>query len=251
MQEFTIKQTILDYRSKEAFKTLRTNIEFSGEDTKVIFLTSTTPNEGKSTVSFELAQSFAQNGMKTLLIDADLRKSVMKSRGKKGKVKYGLTHYLSGKTTFENALCASDVDNFYMIFAGPVPPNPSELLGNERFKNMIEASRKMFDIVIVDTPPIGSVIDAAVVSKFCDGGILVIGCGDISYRYARKSKEQLELAGCKILGCVLNKVNFQATAIMANTMASIMVNIMVNITANTMASIMAITAMKTINLMNI
>ena len=68
MQEFTIKQTILDYRSKEAFKTLRTNIEFSGEDTKVIFLTSTTPNEGKSTVSFELAQSFAQNGMKTLLI---------------------------------------------------------------------------------------------------------------------------------------------------------------------------------------
>ena len=61
MQEFTIKQTILDYRSKEAFKTLRTNIEFSGEDTKVIFLTSTTPNEGKSTVSFELAQSFAQN----------------------------------------------------------------------------------------------------------------------------------------------------------------------------------------------
>lgn len=181
--------------------------------------------------------------MKTLLIDADLRKSVMKSRGKKGKVKYGLTHYLSGKTTFENALCVSDVDNFYMIFAGPVPPNPSELLGNDRFKNMIEASRKMFDIVIVDTPPIGSVIDAAVVSKFCDGGILVIGCGDISYRYARKSKEQLELAGCKILGCVLNKVNFQATAIMAN--------IMVNITANTMASIMAITAMKTINVMNI
>ena len=212
MQEFTIKQTILDYRSKEAFKTLRTNIEFSGEDTKVIFLTSTTPNEGKSTVSFELAQSFAQNGMKTLLIDADLRKSVMKSRGKKGKVKYGLTHYLSGKTTFENALCVSDVDNFYMIFAGPVPPNPSELLGNDRFKNMIEASRKMFDIVIVDTPPIGSVIDAAVVSKFCDGGILVIGCGDISYRYARKSKEQLELAGCKILGCVLNKVNFSSNS---------------------------------------
>ena len=70
MQEFTIKQTILDYRSKEAFKTLRTNIEFSGEDTKVIFLTSTTPNEGKSTVSFELAQSFAQNGMKTLRMSA-------------------------------------------------------------------------------------------------------------------------------------------------------------------------------------
>lgn len=84
-----------------------------------------------------------------------------------------------------------------MIFAGPVPPNPSELLGNDRFKNMIEASRKMFDIVIVDTPPIGSVIDAAVVSKFCDGGILVIGCGDISYRYAKSQKNSLNLQAAK------------------------------------------------------
>ena len=130
-----------------------------------------------------------------------------------------------------------------MIFAGPVPPNPSELLGNDRFKNMIEASRKMFDIVIVDTPPIGSVIDAAVVSKFCDGGIPCNRMWRYKLQICKKVKEQLELAGCKILGCVLNKVNFQATAIMANTMASIMVNI----TANTMA----ITAMKTINLMNI
>ena len=93
MQEFSVKQSNLDFRTREAYKMLRTNIEFSGDNNKVIFITSSTPSEGKSTVSFELAMSFAQNGMKTLLIDADTRKSVMKNRGKKGKIKYGLTHY--------------------------------------------------------------------------------------------------------------------------------------------------------------
>ena len=89
MQDMEIKQTNLDFRAREAFKTLRTNIEFSGDNIKVIAITSATPNEGKSSISFELALSFAQAGKKTLLIDADLRKSVMRSRYKRGKVKYG------------------------------------------------------------------------------------------------------------------------------------------------------------------
>ncbi|MFQ7394556.1 MAG: polysaccharide biosynthesis tyrosine autokinase [Lachnospira eligens] len=102
-------------------------------------------------------------------------------------------------------LYASDVPNFCMIFAGPVPPNLSELVGNDRFVKMVEEARATFDMIIIDTPPI-SVIDAAVISKVCDGGILVIGAGDISYKFARKSKEQLEMTGCK-LGCVLTKVD--------------------------------------------
>lgn len=207
MQEFSVKKSYLDFRTREAYKMLRTNIEFSGDNNKVIFITSTTPGEGKSTVSFELAMSFAQNGMKTLLIDADTRKSVMKNRWRKGKIKYGLTHYLSGKNELTDVISVSDEPNFCMIFAGPVPPNPSELVGNDRFAELIESARETFDMIIVDTPPIGSVIDAAVMSKFCDGGILVIGAGDISYKFARKSKEQLDLVGCKILGCVLNKVD--------------------------------------------
>lgn len=207
MQEFSVKQSNLDFRTREAYKMLRTNIEFSGDNNKVIFITSSTSSEGKSTVSFELAMSFAQNGMKTLLIDADTRKSVMKNRGKKGKIKYGLTHYLSGKNELKDVICVSDVPNFCMIFAGPVPPNPSELVGNDRFAKMVEEARATFDMIIIDTPPIGSVIDAAVISKVCDGGILVIGAGDISYKFARKSKEQLEMTGCKLLGCVLNKVD--------------------------------------------
>lgn len=207
MQQFEVNQRDMDFRAKEAFKTLRTNIEFSGEDIKVIALTSSTPNEGKSSVAFELATSFAQAGKRTLLIDADLRKSVMRSRYKRGNVKYGITNCLVGKKSFTDVLCETDIPNFYMTFAGPVPPNPSELLGGKKFKRIIDECRNAFDIVIVDTPPIGSVIDAAIISKSCDGVIMVMEAGAISYRFAKKSKEQLEVAGAKILGVVLNKVN--------------------------------------------
>lgn len=210
MQEIILNQDVLDFRTKEAYKTLRTNIEFSGVGIHAICVTSCIPGEGKSSISFELAHSFAQNGKRTLLIDADLRKSVMRARHKKGKIRYGLTNYLAGQTSFEEILCVSDISNFYLIYAGPVPPNPSELLGSAKFQKLLEAGRKVFDVIIVDTPPLGSVIDAAVVSKNCDGAVIILESGAISYRYVRKVKEQLDMAGCKILGCVLNKVNFSA-----------------------------------------
>ena len=207
MQAIELKERLMDYRSKEAFKMLRTNIDFTGGDLKVICITSCTPNEGKSNISFEVAKSYAQMGKKVLLVDADLRKSVMRQRHKKGKVRLGLVNFLARKCEFEEALCATDIKNLYMIFSGPVPPNPSELLGNKRFVSMIERAREEYDMVIIDTPPLGSVIDAAVVSKCCDGAVIVIAAGNVSYRFARKVKEQLDVAGCRILGCVLNKVD--------------------------------------------
>ena len=207
MQDIEINRSELDFRAKEAFKTLRTNIEFSGEDMQVIGITSATPNEGKSSVSFELAVSFAQAGKKTLLIDADLRKSVMKNKYKRGKIRYGLTNCLVGRKEMEEAICCTDVNGFYMIFSGPVPPNPSELLGNRKFEHIVEEARKEFDIIIIDTPPVGSVIDAAVISKKCDGMVVVMESGAISYRFAKKIKEQLEVAEAKVLGVVLNKVD--------------------------------------------
>ena len=202
-----MKERLLDYRSKEAFKMLRTNIDFTGGDLKVICITSCTPNEGKSNISFEVAKSYAQMGKKVLLVDADLRKSVMRQRHKKGKVRLGLVNYLVGKCEFDEALCETDVKNLYMIFSGPVPPNPSELLGNKKFAQMVANVREEYDMIIIDTPPLGSVIDAAVVSKCCDGAVIVIAAGSVSYRFARKVKEQLDVAGCRILGCVLNKVD--------------------------------------------
>lgn len=166
-----------------------------------------TPNEGKSTVSFELALAFADAGKKTLLIDADMRKSVMRSRYKRGRVHYGLTNYLAGMQSVDEVTCSTDVKNFNMIFAGPVPPNPSELLGNARFAALVEEARANYDIVIIDTPPVGSVIDAVVVSKNCDGVAVVMGAAEISHKFARRIKNQLEVANAKVLGVILNKVN--------------------------------------------
>ena len=179
MQHIELKNEELDFRTKEAFKTLRTNIDFSGDEVKVICITSCTPNEGKSSTSFELAKSYAQMGKKVLLVDADLRKSVMRERHKKGKVRLGLANYLVGKAEFDEALCETDVKNLYMLFSGPVPPNPSELLGNKRFVKMIEDARENYDMVIIDTPPLGIVIDNEVFYKCCDCAVIVIASVEI------------------------------------------------------------------------
>ena len=196
-----------DYRIREAFKTLRSNIEFCGGDVKVIAVTSCTPNEGKSSVAMEMARAFAEAGSKTMLIDADMRKSVLVGRYKTGAVRKGLTHCLIGKANYLEVMCETNVPNLYVTFSGPVPPNPSELLGGEKFRSILNVLRSSFDYVIVDTPPLGSVIDAAVAAKSCDGTVLVIESNAISYRFAQKVKEQLDKTGSRILGVVLNKVD--------------------------------------------
>lgn len=196
-----------DYRAKEAFKTLRSNIEFCGEDIKVISVTSCTPNEGKSSIAMEMAMAFAQAGNKTMLIDADMRKSVLVGRYKTGAVKLGLTHTLIGKHNYTDVMCQTNIPNLYVTFAGPVPPNPSELLGSSKFEAIIKSLKGAFDYVIIDTPPLGSVIDAAVAAKNCDGTVLVIESNAISYRFAQNVKEQLDKTGSRILGVVLNKVD--------------------------------------------
>ena len=197
----------MDFRTREAYKTLRANLEFAGDDVKVIAVTSCTPNEGKSSISMNLAKAIAESGKKVILIDADLRKSVLVGRYKTGAVKFGLTHYLSGQKKFNEVYCITNIPNLYVAFSGPVPPNPSELLGGKYFNNMVVKLREHFDYVIIDTPPLGSVIDSAIVSKQCDGCVIVIASNEISYKFAQKVKEQLEVAECRILGCVLNKVN--------------------------------------------
>ena len=197
----------LDFRTKESYKTLRTNLEFSGRDRKVISVTSCTPNEGKTSVSFQLALSVAEGGKRVVLVDADLRKSVLKGRYKTNASRYGLSHYLSGQASIADVTCKTNIENFYVIFSGPVPPNPSELLGNDAFRLLLEYLRNEYDYVIVDTPPLGSVIDGAVAAQYCDGTVVVIESGAISYKFAQKVKEQLEKVDCRILGVILNKVN--------------------------------------------
>lgn len=209
MQEIVLKNLSKDYRSNEAYKTLRTNIEFSGADKRVIVFTSCTPDEGKSTVSLALAASLAENEKKVLFIDADLRKSVMLGRHKIMGELNGLSHFLSGQEELKDVICKTQEPGLNVILAGVIPPNPAELLGNHRFEAMIEGARAAYDYVIIDAPPLGNVIDAAIIAKYSDASVLVIAASTISYKFARSVKEQLEKAGCPILGAVLNKVDMK------------------------------------------
>ncbi len=207
MQEVKLQFGQSDYRMQEAFKTLRSNIEFCGGDVRIIAVTSCTPNEGKSSVAMEMAKSFAEAGNRTILLDADMRKSVLVGRYRTGAVKMGLTHCLIGRAKFSEVICSTNVQDLYVAFAGPVPPNPSELLGSGAFESILKNLKNLFDYVIIDTPPLGSVIDAAVVAKQCDGTVFVVESNAVSHKFAQRVKEQLDMTGCRILGVVLNKVD--------------------------------------------
>ena len=201
------KITDLDFKTKEAYKTLRTNVQFCGNDVKIISLTSCVPNEGKSMVSFNLAISMAETGKKVLFIDADLRKSVLIGRYKINKAIKGLTQYLSGVEQLDDVRYGTNLKNMDLILSGPVTQNPAELLNNEKFTELLETARKEYDYVIIDTPPIGQVIDPAIVAQQTDGVIFLISQANISYKYAQKQIEQMRKSGCRILGAVLNKVD--------------------------------------------
>lgn len=196
-----------DYFYEEAIKTLRTNIQFAGMDIKTITVTSCYPNEGKSDIAFQLAKEIGNMNKKVLFVDADIRKSSMVSRYQVKQKVTGLSQYLSGQAGRNEIFYNTNFPNLDIIFAGPLAPNPSELLEQASFEALMEFERSFYDYVIVDTPPIGNLIDAAVVAKQCDGAILVIESGLVSRRVAEKAKDQLEKSGCRVLGAVLNKVD--------------------------------------------
>ena len=196
-----------DYSSREAYKTIRTNLEFCGDDVNVIAITSCVSHEGKSSVSLNIAISFAEMGKKVLFLDTDLRKSMFALRFKIGRNVPGMTHFLSGQKSLQDVLIKTDIENLDMIYAGATPPDPTELLGSKRFKDMIAAAREAYDFVIIDTPPLGTVIDCAVITPVCDGAIILIAANEISYRFAYEVKVQLQRAKCRILGVILNKVD--------------------------------------------
>ncbi len=196
-----------DYFYEEAIKTLRTNLLFMGKQVQMVMFTSCYPNEGKSDIALSLAREIGNAGKRVLLVDADIRKSVYVTRyGIRKKVK-GLTQYLSGQVEKQLIIYETNFQNLDIIFAGPVAPNPSELLGESIFGEMLEELKMRYDYILLDTPPIGNLIDAAVVAQKCDGAILVIESGAVSYKVAKKAKDQLNKSGCRILGAVLNKVD--------------------------------------------
>lgn len=211
MSQFVTLNRIMkdDDHYNEAIKTLRTNIQFCGNGIKTIMLTSSLPDEGKSDITFAMASSLAQIGKKVVLVDADIRKSVLVSRYHLEREVSGLSQYLSGQRSLENVLYDTNIENLSIIFAGPYSPNPADLLEESLFGDMISKLKEKYDYIIVDTPPMGNLIDGAIVARQCDGAVMVIESGSISYRLEQRVKGQLEKSGCRILGVVLNKVNME------------------------------------------
>ena len=205
--EIALKRINFIKKAEEYYNALRTNIQLSGDNLKVLAISSVKPGEGKSTTSTNIAWSFARAGYKTLLVDADVRNSVMSGIFKSREKITGLTDYLSGSTDLSQGLCDTNVENLFVIQAGPVSPNPTALLQSDNFNNMIDTLRKYFDYVIVDTAPIGMVIDAAIITQKCEASILVTAAGETKRRDVLKAKEQLEQTGTPFLGVVLNKFN--------------------------------------------
>ena len=197
-------------KAEEYYNALRTNIQLSGNNLQVIAITSVKPGEGKSTTSTNIAWAFARAGYKTLLLDADIRNSVMSGVFKTREKITGLTEFLSGTTDLSHGLCDTNIENLFVVQAGSISPNPTALLQSENFSTMIDTLRKYFDYIIVDTAPIGIVIDAAIITQKCDASVLVTAAGEANRKDVLKAKGQLEQTNKPFLGVVLNKFNTSA-----------------------------------------
>ena len=199
----------LTNREKEIFRTLRTNLEFTGIENRAVVVTSRLENDGKTTVSYYLAVSLAESGKKTLYMDADLRKSVFVNRMQIQGNPKGLSHYLSGKEPWQNVVYTTNINNLSIMPTGVFPTNPTELLGNSRFPMGISEMKKVYDYIIVDAPPVDMVIDAAVAARACDASVLVLAANSSSKNDVRQCIDQLKKANPNFLGVVLNKVEIR------------------------------------------
>ena len=191
----------------EAYRTLRTNIQYSSFDKQMqtIVVTSAEMAEGKSTVAGNIGLSFAQDEKKVILIDCDLRKPSVHKNFKVSNL-VGVSEVLLGKTTFEEAVQQRN-ENFYFLTSGKIPPNPSEMLGSAAMENLIAKLRKEFDIIVLDTAPLQAVTDAQILSTKVDGTILVTRAEKTRREAVIEAKQLLDKVGANLIGSVLHAVN--------------------------------------------
>jgi len=204
--------THLDPKSPvaEAYRSLRTNLQFSKVDHKLrtILVTSAGPKEGKSTSATNLAIALSQAGQKVVLVDADLRRPVVHSIFGISKEE-GLTNYLMEAIPYEKLIKDTFLDNMKIITSGVLPPNPSELLASKKMENMLDRLKNDFEMVVIDSPPVIAVTDAAILSTKVDGTILVVASGQTNKDALARAKTQLESVDSVLLGTLLNGVNVE------------------------------------------
>ncbi|NLJ74382.1 MAG: CpsD/CapB family tyrosine-protein kinase [Firmicutes bacterium] len=194
----------------EAFRTLRTNLQFTSPDRELrtLLVTSAGPDEGKSTVVANLAVAWAQTGQRVILVGCDLRKPVLHRIFGIPNAP-GLTSLLTGQAELDSVILDSGIENLEVIPSGPIPPNPAELLQSKVMTEIIELLKERSDIVIFDAPPIVAVTDAAVLASQMDGTLLVISAHSVPRDMALHAKALLEQANARLLGVVLNRVRPQ------------------------------------------
>lgn len=192
----------------EQFRTLRTNIEFSAVakgEIKTLLISSAMPSEGKSTVSANLAIVYAQQHKKVLLVDGDLRRPTVSSTVGLTSNSVGLTNYLGDKEkATSDVIHHTSIDHLDVITSGPIPPNPSELLGSDRMTDLVDDLKSQYDLIIFDVPPFLMVTDAQVLSNKVDGVVLVVNGGKTKKADLKRTSEILKISDACILGFIYN-----------------------------------------------
>jgi capsular exopolysaccharide synthesis family protein len=202
--------TLRDARSavSEAYRSLRTSLLLSaaGSPPRFLLVTSSRPGEGKTTTVVNTATALAQAGKKVLLVDADLRKPrCHRLLGITNRA--GLTTFLTGAGDLQDLIRATPVRNLYVLPSGPIPPNPSELLGSARIKELMRMIPAAVDHVLVDSPPVLTVTDATLLAALMDGVVLVVRAGHLPREMLRRAERRLRDVNAKIVGVVLNSVD--------------------------------------------
>lgn len=195
----------LDYKTSEAFRVLRTNLEHMKKDSRAIAFTSVTGKEGKSFVAFHTACAMAAAGKSCVYINGNLREKEHNDIYSASGVKHTLADLLEKSLRAEDVVSKTDIENLYIIESGAPAQNASELLGRDSYKSLVEALKGQYDYVFLDTPAVGEVADGLLSAHVADGVVLVMEPEMVAYEQAQKVKNLLEVNGCNILGVVLNK----------------------------------------------
>ena len=200
----------LDYAATEALNTICSNLSFAGRSLRRIIVTSCEAGDGKTQLTMHIAQNLANRGRKIVIVDVDLRRSAMLRRfgiEVEGEA-VGLAHYLAGFNSMEEIVYQTSIDGLSIVPIGNHVINPIPLLNTPEFAQLLEKLAAEYDLVFLDAPPIGMVIDAAEIAQYCDGSLLIVNYGVTRRRTLLNAKKQMMQSGCPVIGCILNRVTF-------------------------------------------